>query len=91
MAAEQKPERRDKNLEAYREQQAALEAEHRGEYDAPARDRDVGVYPDFDTACAAVARYRHKLVFEIGDVPILSPVRALKGRKLGPLALRRIT
>ncbi len=85
MAAKPKPDQ-GKNLAAYLEQQAQLEAEHRGEYVAVAGGRVVGVYPDFDTACAAVARYRHKLVFEIGQMPTLSPVRALKGRKLGSLA-----
>jgi hypothetical protein len=85
MAAEQKPDQ-DKNLAAYREQQAALEAEHRGEYVAVAGGRVVGIYPDFDTACAAVTRYRHKLVFQIGDRPDVSTIRLSSPiRKLGTL------
>jgi hypothetical protein len=76
----------DRNLEAYQQQQAKLEAEHRGEYVAVAGGRVVGVYPDFDTACAAVERYKTKFVFEIGDLPSLSPLRLSSPiRKLGTL------
>jgi hypothetical protein len=86
MAPKSKPEQQDKNLKAYLEQQAELEAQHRGEYVAVAGGRVVGIYPDFEAACAAVTRYRHKLVFEIGDVPILAPLRLSSPiRKLGTL------
>jgi hypothetical protein len=58
---------------------------HRGEYVAVAGSQVMGVYPDFEAACAAVEQYQKKLVFQIGDRPILGPVRAIQGRKLGRL------
>jgi hypothetical protein len=97
MAAKPKPEQQDenrqayreqqeRNLQAYREQQAELEAKHRGEYVAVAGGRVVGVYPDFEAACAAVEQDRMKLVFQIGDRPDLGPIRLSSPiRKLGTL------
>jgi hypothetical protein len=85
MAAEPIPPQSDHeaNLAAYRLRQQELEAEHRGDYVAITGGCIIGVYPSFDEAQAAVTQHQRVLVFEIGTEPILSPLRAISGRKLG--------
>jgi hypothetical protein len=74
MAANPQSSESDLNIEAYNQQRTTLEAEHLGEYVAIADGRIVGTYPSFDEACQVVEHHKTKLVFQIGDKPVLKPL-----------------
>jgi len=73
------------NVETYNRHLAELKREHPGEYMAIAEGCIAGTYPDFDTAYHAVEQYRVPLVLQIGDEPLLGPLRVRSSRRLGRL------
>jgi len=83
MAARPRPSEQERNLKAYNRQRAELEAHHRGEYVAVANGEVLGWSSSLDEAMRIAEPFAHKLVFQIGTEPVLSPLRALSGRKLG--------
>ena len=66
-------------------------AEHPGEYVAIARGDIVGTYSSFDEAARAVEQEQAKLVFQIGDEPVLAPLYVSWGKRSHPDDLSQYT
>ncbi len=75
---------RARDIETYLANRADLEAQHLGEYLAIADGKVIGVFKDFAEACLAVEQYPSSLVLEVGDEPVVGPLRVSSShRKLG--------
>jgi hypothetical protein len=68
-------EEKKENLEAYERLKSEIHTKYKGQYIAIAVGRLINVSPSFDESSESVKGYRHALVFQGGEKPIIGPLR----------------